>query len=150
MKNTNPLMCATFLLLITFNYQTTFSQDLAYSNFLKPFAKSFVKSNDIVIANAILEDGNYTYVYKEKVVSVEIKDGYYYEYYPKKEYIKAKIDWITEYKYKLIIVDIEKKGTPFKIGNELTAEIVKIKGNEYFYSSFLNNKIGKGSFKKVK
>lgn len=150
MKNTTPLACIAFLLLISFNYQTTFSQDLAYSNFLKPFSKSFEMSNNFIVVNAILEDGDYTYEHKGNQVLVKIKDGYYYEHYSKKEYIKAKMDWITEYKYKLVIVDLKKRGTPFKVGNELTAEIVKINGNEYFYTSILNNKTGKGSFKKVK
>ena len=150
MKNASPLACIAFLLLISFNQQTSFSQDLALSDFLKPFSKSYAISNNIVVNNAILEDGKYTYTFKKNNISVEIKDGYYYEYHPEKEYIKAKIDWLTEYKYNLIIVDIQKKGIPLKIGSKLTAEIVKIKGDEYFYTSLLNNKEGSGSFKKVK
>ncbi|ARV15641.1 hypothetical protein [Polaribacter sp. SA4-12] len=150
MKNASPLKCVAFLLLISFNFQTSFSQDLALSNFLKPLSKSYAISNNIVVKNAVLEDGNYTYIFKEKNISVEIKDGYYYEYHPNKEYIKAKIDWVTEYKYNLVIVDIEKRASPLKIGSKLTAEITKIEGDEYFYTSVLNNKKGSGSFKKVK
>ena len=150
MKNASPLKCITFLLFISFNFQTSFSQDLALSNFLKPLTKSYAISNNIVVKNAVLEDGNYTYNFKEKNISVEIKDGYYYEYHSNKEYIKAKIDWVTEYKYNLVIVDIEKRATPLKIGSKLTAEITKIEGDEYFYASVLNNKKGSGSFKKVK
>ena len=150
MKNTNALKSVVFLLLIFFNSQTSFSQDLAYSVVLKPYSKMYTMSNDVVIKNAILEDGKYTYKFKEKDILVEIKDGFYYEYHPKKEFIKAKIDWITEYEYKLTIVDIEKRGVPFKVGNELTAEITKVKGREFFYTSRFNNKTGKGSFKKVK
>ena len=150
MKNAKSLSCVTFILLICFNYQTSFSQDLALSNFLKPLSKSYAVSNNIVVRNAILEDGKYTYTFKEKNILVEIKDGYYYEYHPNNEYIKAEIDWITEYKYNLIIVDIEKKGVPLKVGSKLTSEITKIKGDEFFYTSILNNKKGSGSFKKVK
>ena len=31
----------------------------------------------------------------------------------------------------------------------MAAEIVKIEGNQYFYTSLLNNKTGNGSFTKV-
>jgi hypothetical protein len=150
MKNTTPLKCVVFLLLISFNFQTSFSQDIAQSISLKPYAKMYDLTNKIVIKNAILKDGKYTYKYKEKEILIEIKDGLYYEYHPKKEYIKAKIDWISEYEYKLIIVDMEKRGVPFKIGSELTAKITKIKGNQFFYTSQLNNKIASGSFTMVK
>lgn len=107
-------------------------------------------SNNIVIKNAVLEDGMYTYKFRKDDILVEIKDGIYYEYHPKNEFIKAKIDWISEYEYKLIIIDIERRGVPFKVGDKLTAEIVKIKNNEYFYTSRFNDKTGKGSFKKIK
>ncbi len=149
MKNANALKSVVFLLLISLSTQTTFSQDLAQSIVLKPYSKMYAMSNHVVIKNAILEDGKYTYKFKERDILVEIKDGFYYEYHPKKEFIKAKIDWITEYEYKLTIVDIEKKGVPFKIGSKLVAEITRIKGQEYFYVSHFNNKTGKGSFKKV-
>lgn len=151
MKNTNALTCVTFLLLITFNYQTTFSQDIvALNTVTKLSSKSYAASNNIVLEAATLEDGKYTYDFREKKVLIEIKDGFYYEYHPKKEFIKARIDWLTKFKYKLTIVAIEKRGAPLKVGSILTAEILKIKGDEYFYSSLLNNKKRKGSFKKVK
>ncbi|WP_298882852.1 hypothetical protein [uncultured Polaribacter sp.] len=150
MKSTNTLRSVIFLLFISFNFQTSFSQDLAQSIYLKPVSKMYSISNNIVVNNAILEDGKYTYKFRENDILIEIKNGIYYEYHPKNEFIKAKIDWISEYEYKLIIVDIERRGVPFKVGDELTAEIVKIKGDEYFYTSRFNNKTGKGSFKKVK
>lgn len=149
MKNTTPLKCVLFLLLISFNFQTSFSQDLAYSIALKPYAKTRALSNHVVVKNAILEDGKYKYKFKGKDILVEIKAGLYYEYHPRKEYIKAKIDWISEYKYKLTIIDIQQRGTTLKIGSELTAEITKIKDNQYFYTFRLNDKTGSGSFTKM-
>ena len=63
-----------FLLFISF--QTSFSQDLAYSVVLKPYSKMYTMSNDVVIKNAILEDGKYTYKFKEtgiiKVITKQI------------------------------------------------------------------------------
>ncbi|MEO9571798.1 MAG: hypothetical protein ABJH82_11330 [Polaribacter sp.] len=150
MTRTNSLKSAIFLLLISLNYHTSFSQDLAQSIHLKPLSKMYSISKNIVVKNAVLEDGMYTYKFRKDDILVEIKNGIYYEYHPKNEFIKAKIDWISEYEYKLIIIDIEKRGVPFKIGDQLTAEIVKIKNNEYFYTSRFNKKTGKGSFKKIK
>ncbi len=150
MKNTIPIKCVIVFLFILFSSQKTFSQDLAYTNYFKPLSKVYKVSNNVAIKNAVLEDGKYTYKFRKNTILVEIKNGFYYEYHPKKEYIKAKIDWISEYEYRLIIIDIEKRGVPFKVGSELTAEIIKIKGNEYFYSSRFKNKIGSGSFKKLK
>ena len=145
MKHTSHLIYIITFILISFNSQITFSQNIID----KPTSRSFSMFNKVVVENGILEDGKYTYDFKEKKVSVEIKDGYYYEYHPDKEYIKAKIDWLSEYQYKLTIVDLQKKGVPLKIGSKLTSKIVKIEGNEYFYTSILNKKTGKGSFKKV-
>ena len=149
MKNTTPLKCVIFLLLISFNYQTSFSQDLAQSIYLKSYSNVFAVSNTVVIKNAILEDGKYTYKFNRKDILVEIKNGIYYEYHPNKEYIKAKIDWISEYEYKLTIVDMEKRGVPFKVGSELTSKITKVEKDEYHYTSFFRNKTAKGSFRKV-
>lgn len=150
MKNASPLKCVTFLLLISFNFQTSFSQDKIRGNMISSYTKMYTLAKNVVVENPILTDGKYTYTFNKKEVLIEIKDGYYYEYHPEKEYIKAVINWNSEYKYKLVIVDIEKKGVPLKIGSELTAEITKIEGDEYFYTSLLNNKKGSGSFKKVK
>lgn len=150
MKNTNALKSVVFFLFISFHFQTLSSQDLAQSVALKPYAKMYAMSNNIVIKNAILEDGKYTYKFKKREILVEIKNGFYYEYHPKKEFIKAKIDWVTEYQYNLTIVDLEIRGAPFKVGSKLTATITQIKGNQYFYKSTFNNKTGNGSFKKVK
>ncbi|KGL62256.1 hypothetical protein [Polaribacter sp. Hel1_85] len=150
MKNTNALTYVTLLLLISFNFQTTFSQDLALNNYLRPSSKSFSIHNRVIVENPVLKDGSYTYKFREKNISVEIRDGFYYEYHPKKEYIKAKIEWITEFKYKLVVVDIEKRNAPLKVGSELISQIIKIKEDEYFYTFRLNNKTGKGSFKKMK
>jgi hypothetical protein len=145
MKPTSHLTYIISFILISLSSQITFSQNIID----KPSSRSFSMFNKVVVENGILEDGKYTYDFKEKKVSVEIKDGYYYEYHPDKEYIKAKIDWLSEYQYKLTIVDLQKKGVPLKIGSKLTSKIVKIEGNEYFYTSILNKKMGKGSFKKM-
>lgn len=150
MKDTSPLKCVLLYLLFSFSFQTLLSQDLAQSTALKPFAKMYRLSNSVVINNAILSDGKYTYKFKKRDILVEIKDGFYYEYHPNKEYIKAKIDWLSEYEYSLTIIDMEKKGVPFTVGSKLKATITKIEGNQYFYNSTFNNKTGNGSFKKLK
>ncbi|MEE9408973.1 MAG: hypothetical protein V3V28_12960 [Polaribacter sp.] len=150
MKKANALTCAALLLLLTFNYQSTFSQDIVALNTVTNLSsKSYAAFNSIVLESATLEDGKYTYDFKEKKILVEIKNGFYNEYHPEKEYIKAKIDWITKFKYKLTIISLKKKNAPLKVGSILNGEIIKIKGNEYFYTILLNNKTGKGSFKKV-
>jgi len=145
MKHTSRLIYIISIILVSFNSQITFSQDTIE----KPSSRSFSMFNKVVVENGILEDGKYTYNFNEKKVLVEIKEGYYYEYHADKEYIKAKIDWLSEYQYKLTIVDLQKKGVPLKIGSKLTSKIVKIEGGEYFYTSILNKKKGKGSFKKI-
>ena len=132
-------------ILVSFYTQITFSQNTIE----RPSSKSYSIFNRVIVESGILEDGKYTYEFKEKKVLVEIKDGYYYEYHPEKEYIKAKIDWLSAYKYQLTIVDLQKRGVPLKIGSKLTSRIVKIEGNEYFYTFILNKKTGKGSFKKI-
>lgn len=150
MNNTVSLKCVLLFFLFFFSFQTTFSQDLAQSIALRPFSKMYGMSNTVAIKNAILANGKYTYKFKNRDILVEIEDGFYFEYHPKKEYIKAKIDWLSEYEYKLTIIDMEKRGVPFTVGSKLTAKITKIKGDEYFYTSRFNNKTGSGSFKKVK
>ena len=150
MKSANALKSVVTLFLISFIFQTSFSQERVRGNMINSYSKMYTLAKSVVVENPVLKDGEYTYTYKEKQVSVEIKDGYYYEYHPEKEYIKAVIDWKSEYQYKLIIVDMEKRNVPLKVGSELTAEIVKIDGNKYFYTSRLNNKTGNGSFTKVK
>lgn len=150
MKNSNTLKFVLTLCLISFIFQTSFSQERVRSNMINSYSKMYTLAKSVVVENPVLKDGKYTYKFKDKKILVEIKNGYYYEYHPDKEYIKAVIDWKSEYQYKLIIVDIEKRNVPLKVGSELTAEIVKIDGNKYFYTFRLNNKTGNGSFTKVK
>ena len=150
MKNTIPPKCVFLFLVFTFSFQTSFSQDLAQSTSLRPFAKMYRLSNNVVIKNAILMDGKYTYKFKERDILVEIKGDTYYEYHPEKEFIKAKIDWLSEYEYELTIIDMEKRGVPFKIGSKLSATITKIEGDKFFYTSRLKDKTAKGSFIKLK
>ncbi|MEO9571800.1 MAG: hypothetical protein ABJH82_11320 [Polaribacter sp.] len=136
-------------LLISLNSQLSFCQNISYNDIEKPSTRSYSINNRVIVESGVLEDGKYTYKCKEKKVLVEIKDGYYYEYHPNKEYIKAKIQWLTSYKYQLTIVDLQKKRFSSKIGSKLTSTIIKIKDDEYFYSFIFKNKTGKGSFKKV-
>ena len=131
------------LVLLFFNFQTLLSQNI------KPSSRSYSIYNRVIPEEGILEDGKYTYKFRNKTVTIEIKEGYYYEYYPKKEYIKAEIYWLTKSKFILTIVDFQKKGFPLKVGSKLTTQIINKKGNEYFYTSTLNRKTRKGSFKKV-
>lgn len=125
------------------------SQDIALSNSIKPFASYYNFSNKVVIKNALLDDGMYMYEYKNRKVNVEIKEGYYYEYMHNSQYLKAKIDWISEFKYKLTIIDVETSQYPFKKGDSLTSEITSIEGNLFYYKSLFKGKIRKGNFEKL-
>lgn len=135
---------------ILFNFQISVSQERVRENMINTYSKMYTLAKSVVVESPILKDGAYTYKCKENDIFVEIKNGYYYEYHPGKEYIKAVIDWKSEYQYKLIVVELEKRNAPLKIGSELTAEIVKVEGDQYYYTSVFNNKTGNGSFKKVK
>ena len=144
MKNISPLKCVVFFLVIIFSIQNSFSQAL------KASSRSYSVFNRTIPEEGILEDGKYTYDYKNKTVSVEIKGDYYFEYFPNKEYIKAKIYWFTKYQYSLTIVDLQKKNFPLKIGDKLNARISKIEEDKYYYESTLNNKKMRGSFRKIR
>ena len=128
---------------------TILSQDIALSNSIKPYANYYNFSSKVVIKNAVLDDGMYMYEYKNRKVNVEIKEGYYYEYMHNNQFLKAKIDWVSEFKYKLTIVQVETDNYPFEKGDSLTSEIIKIEGDEYYYKSFFNGKVGKGNFIKL-
>ncbi len=145
MKHISRFIFIVSIFLIYFNAQTTFSQSMT----IKPSSKSYAMFNRVIVESGVLEDGNYTYEFKDKKVLVEIKDGYYYEYHSNREFIIAKIEWSTAINYKLTIVSLQKRGTPLKIGSILTSRIDKIEGNQYFYTSILNQKTLKGSFQKV-
>ncbi|MCL7752700.1 hypothetical protein [Polaribacter sp. Z022] len=150
MKRRKQLIFITLLILISFNYQTSFSQDIAQVSYFKTDAKIYSIGNDLEVKDVVLEDGKYTYNFRKKEILIEIKDGFYYEYHPNNKYIKAKIKWLSKYEYKLVITDIELNGSSFKVGQELTSEITKIRNNQYFYNSRFKNKTYKGSFIKIK
>ena len=145
MKNT-VLKTAVSVLCILFS-STVLSQDIALSNSIKPFASYYNFSNKVVIKNAVLDDGLYVYEYKKKKVNVEIKDGYYYEYARNDEFLKAKIDWLSEFKYKLTIVSA--KTNQIKKGDALISEIIDINGNNFYYKSYFKGKVVKGNFVKI-
>lgn len=147
MKNISHLICTVFFLLILLNNKTSFSQNI--NNNYRPSTRSFSMYNRVLVESGILKDGEYSYQSNGKTVKVEIKGDYYYEHHPNKEYIKAKIDWITEFKYKLTIVDLQKSNVLLKVGSNLISQIVEIKNNEYFYTCLFKNKTRKGSFKKT-
>ena len=127
-----------------------FSINALVSQTSKTTSRSYSLYNKVIPEEGVLKDGKYTYKFREKTVSIEIKGDNYYEYYPNKEYIKAEIYWLTKFKYVLTVVDFQKKGFPLKVGSTLTTQILKTRGNEFFYTSTLNNKTRKGSFKKVR
>lgn len=131
------------------NYTIGFSQDVALSTFIKPFSNYYNFSNEVVIKNAVLEDGSYTYKYKRKVINVDVKNGYYYEYFRNNQYLKAKIDWLSEFTYKLTIVDVETSIYPFKKGDALIGEIIKIEQNNFYYKTLFRGRELRGNFKKV-
>lgn len=83
-------------------------------------------------SNTILENGTYSYKLGSKEVIVSIKNGYYTETYANNEFIKAKIDWLTENQYTLTIVDLNKENLPFKEGTKLTTKITKVKAINIF------------------
>lgn len=130
------------------SYTTGFSQDVALSTFIKPFSNYYNFSNKVVIKNAALEDGSYTYKYKRKVINVEIKNGYYYEYFRNNQYLKAKIDWLSEFTYKLTIVDVETSIYPFKKEDTLVGEIIKIEQDKFYYKTLFKGRELTGNFRK--
>lgn len=121
MKNKIHIALLLFLSLSLININNIHSQDIADSKILKPYSLIYAMSNSVVIKNAALENGRYTYKFLENDIVVDIKDNLYYEYHPNNEFVKAKIDWISEYEYKLIIIDMERMEAPFKIGTTLSA-----------------------------
>ncbi len=149
MKNKIHIALLLFLSLSLININNIHSQDIADSKILKPYSLIYAMSNSVVIKNAALENGRYTYKFLENDIVVDIKDNLYYEYHSNNEFVKAKIDWISEYEYKLTIIGMERREAPFKIGTTLSAEITKIDGINYYYNSKLNGKTAKGKFKKI-
>jgi hypothetical protein len=123
------------VLIVSLNSQSFFSQGETATNFETKSKQKVEK---------ILTEGNYTYLYKGKEVSVEIKDGYFKEKHENNEFIKAKIKWISENEYSLTITDIKKQNLPFKRGTLLKTKITKVKNNEYYYESDLNGLIWTG------
>lgn len=116
------------------------AQDVASSNNGgSNYGRDYNFSHKIIINNAVLEDGTYSFNSKKGKVIITIKDGLYLERYPNSEFIKAKINWISEYSYVLKIINFRKAGFNYKIGAEFKSEIIDIKGNTYEYQTKLAN-----------
>jgi hypothetical protein len=104
---------------------------------------NFIESK---IEETVLSEGEYTFDNGKNNILVEIKDGYYTEHYANKEFIKAKLKWVSKYEYNLIITEIHKKGLPFVAGTILNTKIFKVKGNRFYYESNLEGLSWTGKF----
>ncbi|TXD49797.1 hypothetical protein [Polaribacter sp. IC073] len=144
--------------IVFFSSQNLISQEVAanYSNQnlqinrLDTFNISEDDENVEKIQSTLLNEGKYTFDNGEKDILVEIKDGYYTEYYPNNEFVKAKIEWTSKSEYNLIITEINKKGLPFGEGTILNTKISRVKGSRYYYESNLEGLTWSGKFIKVK
>lgn len=139
---------AIFVLCLLFS-STALTQDMALSKSIKPYANYYKFSSKVVIKNAVLDDGMYFYEYKKRKVNVEIKEGYYYEYMHNNQFLKAEIDWISEFTYKLKIISVETTQYPFKKGDTLVGKITRVEKNKFFYKSIFKGKEVKGSFEQI-
>ncbi|AUC85595.1 hypothetical protein CW731_09980 [Polaribacter sp. ALD11] len=108
-----------------------------------------VSEEDEKEVNFVLSEGKYTFDNGKKDVLVEFKDGYYTEYYTNDEFVKAKVNWISENEYNLVITEINKKGLPFVEGTTLNTRISRVKGSRYYYKSNLEGLTWSGKFIKV-
>lgn len=148
MKNIKLLITLLFLIsLNNFN-----AQDFVKSTITTQYPTVFKASHKIVIKNAILSDGNYVFnANKKEKVFVTIENGFYTEIYPNNEFVKAKINWVSEYAYKLKIVEVKKARFKYKVGEEFTSEITDITEEKYSYQTKLENgKIYRGKLLKLK
>lgn len=134
-----------FVLFITGLTTIITSQNLALND---KSVKLNIPQKNIVIKK-VLDNGSYFYSCCTEKILVEINGNSYTEYHPNNEFIKAKITWVTNNSYKLIITEIKKAGLPFKKGTELKTEILKIKGQKYSYKSTLNTHSWTGKLNKI-
>lgn len=141
MKTSTKSVVILFIISITFN---SIAQNLAYNKV--DFSRKHLKSK---VVNKALEDGKYFYDNSVNKIIVEINGDEYKETYPNNEFIKAKIKWVTNNSYKLVITEIKKPNLPFKKGTKLKTEIVKIKGNKHFYKSQLADRNWSGKLIKL-
>ncbi len=155
MKNTT-IKTTTFIALLFLGINISNAQDIAMNsndaNNNLTFTKTTISidpEDKKVIKETVLEEGKYTYNNKGKEVVVEIKDGYYTEYHGKDEFIKASISWSSENNYKLVVTEIHKKNLPFKEGTVMETEIIKVKGNKFYYESNLEGLTWSGKFLKI-
>lgn len=148
MKNkVTALGTALLFLATTINF---YCQDIAMINIDKTSTEIY--SNETEVANTVLKNGTYTYKLGANDIIVSIKGGYYTEYHPNDEFIKAEINWTSESEYTLTIVDLKRKNIPFKEGTTLNTKITKVKGDKYYYRSDLLNSGDSswtGKFRKV-
>lgn len=106
--------------------------------------------NNIDRTEKSIKDGKYKYTNASSDVIVEFKKNTYTEYHPNKEYIKAKIKWLTDHRYMLEIVEIQKKDLPFGVGTKMTTKVVRKKGNFISYESNLQGLTWSGKFVRIK
>ena len=141
-----------FIAFFFLGLSTFFAQDVAMnSNELELFETDYKTDPEDkeVIKETSLEEGKYAYTSKGKEVIVEIKDGFYTEYHGENEFIKAKINWSSENNYKLVVTEIQKENLPFKEGTVMETEIIKVKGDKFYYESNLEGLTWSGRFRKI-
>ncbi|WP_298762448.1 hypothetical protein [uncultured Polaribacter sp.] len=134
MKNIKYLL--SFIILISLN---TYAQKVTQSNFTSKYPRSFKASHNIVIKNAILSDGAYVFEGKKGKIFITLENGIYTEIHPKNKFVKAKITWVSEYSYKLKIIETNKKKLKYNIGEEFISKITNINQDKYSYQRMLKN-----------
>lgn len=137
------------VLLLLVNFQSVNSQEVASNSIQNLQINNYEIDQEDQIENTILNEGIYTFDNGKNEVLVEIKDGYYTEYYSDNQIVKAKIEWVSENEYNLVITKINKKNLPFGPGTTLNTKILKVKGSRYYYESNLEGLTWSGKFIKV-
>ncbi|MGB0892331.1 MAG: hypothetical protein ACPGUU_08255, partial [Flavobacteriaceae bacterium] len=67
-----------------------------------------------------------------------------------KIYIKSTIEWTSNCTYYLTIKETNFPNFPFKKGDKLQVEILKVKGDNVYYKSTINKKSWEGKLTKLK
>ncbi|AUC85596.1 hypothetical protein CW731_09985 [Polaribacter sp. ALD11] len=152
----NEIKTLGLVVLLFIGSQNTSSQEVASNSIrdyeiarLNTFNVSEEEEKEETIKNTVLSEGKYTFDNGKKEILVEIKDGYYTEYYTNNEFVKAKIKWTSESEYKLVITEINKQSLPFGVGTILNTKISRVKGNRYYYDSNLEGLTWSGKFIKI-
>lgn len=108
------------------------------------------KPENSTSASAILE-GKYTYKgYSADEISILISEGKHTEVYNNGEFkVVSKMKWLAENKMKLEIVENTLPESNIKVGDKMTIEIEKQKGDKFYYKSTLNEASWKGCMIKI-